>query len=63
MYFHTIYESDNPAKSSAVRSVRFRLELLEKVGEIAKERGQSVNSILVNAVEAGLPQVERGTIK
>lgn len=63
MYFHTVHKSDNPGKSSAVRSVRFRLQLLEKVGEIAKERGQSVNSILVTAVEAGLPAIERGATK
>ena len=54
----SLFNAPNPANSSAVKSIRLKVSLIRRITELSKERGQSVNSILVNAVEAGLPKVE-----
>lgn len=58
MNFHDIFVSTDPHKSSAVRSLRCRLHLLKRAGELAEQTGQSVNLVLNRAIEAGLPALE-----
>ncbi|MCB0213627.1 MAG: hypothetical protein KDJ52_30065, partial [Anaerolineae bacterium] len=58
MIFHDVFVSTDPHKSSAVRSLRCRIHLLKRAGELAEQTGQSVNMVLNRAIEAGLPAIE-----
>ena len=50
------YREGNGASMS--RTIRGPLDAFERAAAIAKQRGQSVNSVLARALVAGLPVVE-----